>query len=365
MKFSINQSEFNATLATVSKGASSRSTLPILSGILIRAQDNNLTLETTDMDLSIRCVCPALIESEGESVVPAKLLNDVVKNLPDAAIHFESGLDAATILCDTSSFSIKTLDAQDFPGFPDVEEQTKVTLPFKTFSSMVKKVARVTSRDESRAILSGVLIEKENGTLRMVATDSYRLAMEEASVEKSETSFSAVIPGSFLNDLAALSGEHDTIDLALSENQIIARYGLYTFISRRIEGNYPNYTQMLADTFDTTIKFNTKQFLEAVKRVSLVSNNSTSPLRFDINSGSQTTQISTTSQDIGTAQETISSQVEGVDTQIAFNGHFLLDGLTAFTEETIQLGLQGGVKPGIFKNDSGSFIYLIMPVRSQ
>lgn len=362
MKFSINQSEFNAVLGVVSKGAATRSTLPVLAGILLQASNGNIILEATDMDQSIRCVCPALIEEEGQVVVPAKIITDVVKNLPDAAIHFSFDGESATILCDTSSFSLKTLDAADFPGFPEVEKLTTVHLPFKTFSSMVKRVARVVSRDDSRPILAGVLIDVADSTVKMVATDSYRLALEETTIEQENAEFSAVISGSFLNELASLAGEYEQIELSLSENQIIARYGNYTFINRRIEGNYPNYNQLLPESFDTKINFDGKKLLDAAKRVSLVSNN-TSPVRFDVNQASQTTQLSCTTQDTGAAQETIGSAIEGEDVQIAFNGHYLIDGLNSLDGNMVCLELQGSVKPGIFKNEQGNFIYLIMPVR--
>lgn len=362
MNFSINQSELHSVLNVVSKGAATRSTLPILSGILIRASQGSIELEATDMDQSIKCVCPALVESEGQVVIPARLLTDVIKNLGDAAIHVQTSEDTATVLCDNSSFSLKTLNADDFPGFPVVEEETSVHIPFKIFSDGIKKVARVVSRDDSRPILSGVFIQVEEGILRLVATDSYRLALEELPIEDNNSSFSAVISGNFLNDLASLPAENETIELALSENQIIARYGNYTFINRRIEGNYPNYNQLLPENISTKVVFNTKQLLDAAKRVSLVSNN-TSPVRFNINNGSQTTQLSSTSQDIGAAQETVSSSVEGEDVEIAFNAHYLIDGLTSFTDNEIVLELQGGVKPGIFKTQNNNFIYLIMPVR--
>ena len=362
MKFSINQNEFNNTLTVVSKGAATRSTLPILSGILIKAFDNMLILEATDMDQSIRCSCPALIEEEGETVVPARLLTDIVKNLPDAAIHFSYSEDAATVLCDTSSFSLKTLQASDFPGFPEAEEQNCINLPFKTFSSMVKKVSRAVSRDDSNPILSGVLLQVENNVLRMVATDSRRLSLCEAELETPSEEFSAVISGTFLNDLASLLGEYEQITLALSENQIIAKYGSYTFINRRIEGNYPPYNQLLTGEFTTHITFNTQQLLQAIKRVSLVSSN-TSPVRFDLNQASQTTQLSSTTKDVGAAQETISSQIEGEDIQIAFNSRYLIDGLSTIDDEIITLDLLSNLKQGIFRNQDGSFIYLLMPVR--
>lgn len=362
MKFSISQSELHTTLNIVSKGAATRSSLPILSGILIKAEENTLTLETTNMDQSIRCLCPALIEEEGQTVVPAKLFSEIVKSLPDAAVHFNYSEDTATILCDTSSFSLKTLNPADFPSFPTVEQLSTIQLPFQIFSNMVRRVVRVVSRDDSRPILSGVYIDINNEKLRMVATDSYRLALEESEIETPQEEFSAVISGAFLNDLANLPAEHELIDFALSETQIIVQYNNYTFINRRIEGNYPNYNQLLPESFTTKVSFNTKQLLNATKRVSLVTNN-TAPIRLDINLASNTTQLSSTTQDLGAAQETISSNVEGEDVQIAFNAHYLIDGLNSFSEDEITLELQGSVKPGIFKNKDGNFLYLIMPVR--
>ena len=158
MKFSINQSELQNALSVVLKGIATRSTLPILSGIYLDAHDDTLTLQATDLELSIQYSVSALIEETGKAVVPGKLFSEIVKNLPDAAVHVAAEDDSAVITCDTASFSIKTLDAEDFPGFPHVDVQQEVSIPFTQFASMVKRVARVVSKDESRAILTGVLI---------------------------------------------------------------------------------------------------------------------------------------------------------------------------------------------------------------
>jgi DNA polymerase-3 subunit beta len=363
VKFSINQSELQSALNIVAKGAATRSTLPILSGILIRAYEDTLTLEATNLDLSIRCSVPAMIEEEGETVIPSRLLVDVVKSLPDMAIHIETTDDAATILCETSSFSLKTLSAQDFPGFPEVHADSSLSIPFDTFCHMVKRVAKVVSRDESRAILTGVLVEAVEGTLKMVATDSYRLAVTDTDFEGPLEGFSAVIAGMFLMDLASLPVEDDKIELALAENQIMVKYGKTTFVNRRIEGNYPNYKQLIPDGYVTRAAYSTKQLFDAVKRTSLLSNK-TAPVKFDLNAASQTTQLSTASQDIGAASETIASQIEGEDVEIAFNFAYVLDGLASVETDTVFIELQSSMKPGIFKSDDAErFMYLIMPVR--
>ena len=225
MKFSINKTELQNALAVVMKGTSTRSTLPILSGIYIETQEDSLLLQATDLELSIQYHTSALIEEPGKTVLPGKLFSDIVKNMPDAAIHIDVQDDAAVITCDTSSFSIKTLSADDFPGFPHVDIEQEISVPFDTFAAMVKRVARIVSKDESRGVLQGVLITLKENQLRMVATDSYRVAVTDAETTQSEVSeFQAVILGSFLQEIASLPRSENPISIALSENQIVMKY---------------------------------------------------------------------------------------------------------------------------------------------
>ena len=264
MKFSINQSELQNALSVVLKGIATRSTLPILSGIYLDAHDDTLTLQATDLELSIQYSVSALIEETGKAVVPGKLFSEIVKNLPDAAVHVAAEDDSAVITCDTASFSIKTLDAEDFPGFPHVDVQQEVSIPFTQFASMVKRVARVVSKDESRAILTGVLITLEDTTLKMVATDSYRLAITEAELpESSAEEFQAVIAGSFLQEISSLPRSEDDLKLALAENQIVVTYHDTVFINRRLEGNFPNYRQLLPDSYATRVSMDVGHLVAA------------------------------------------------------------------------------------------------------
>ncbi len=364
MKFSINQSEFQNAIAVVLKGIATRSTLPILSGIYMEAHSDHLTMQATDLELSIQYTVPALVEEEGKSVFPGKLISDIVKNLPDAAVHVDAGEDSAIITCDTSSFSIKTLDAEDFPGFPHVDTQQRISIPFSQFSSMVKRVARVVSKDESRAILTGVLITLEGQTLKMVATDSYRLAITETTLDESAAEgFQAVIAGSFLQELASLARTDNDISIALAENQIVVTYQDTVFINRRIEGNFPNYRQLLPDSYATRVKINLDHLVSGVKRTSILGQQS-SPVKFSIDTGSQSIQLSAAAQDVGSAQETISCSGEGESVEIAFNYTYVLDGLGSVATDDVYLEVQSGLKPGIFKSGEGeNFLYLVMPVR--
>lgn len=364
MKFSINKGELQNALTTVMKGAVVRTSAPVLAGVYCRAEQDRLCLQTTDNILSIRYHVNALVEEEGQVVIPAKLWADIIKTLPDAAVHLETHEDSVSILCDTASFSLKTLPAKEFPGFPEVDPQQTLEIPFKSFASMIKKVSRIASHDESRAILTGILISYEDKTLRLVATDSYRLAVVEVDFEQgSDEPFEAVIPSNFLQDIASLPSSNDNISLSLTENQIVIKYQDTVFVNRRLEGNYPNYRQLIPQSYETKVEFPTSQLVSVVKRISLLST-STSPLRFDVNLDSQTTQISTVSQDIGAAQEIIKSKVEGGDMVVAFNHQYVLDGLNVIETETVDFELQDSRKPGVFRsNTQERFLYLIMPVR--
>lgn len=364
MKININQLELQNALSIVAKGVSTQSTLPVLSGIHIKASQDSLIFQSTDLEISIQYETAALVEEEGETVVPGKLLLEIVKSLPDATVLLETSDDSIIIMCDSSSFSLKTLNPLDFPSFPQVEASESAEIPVSEFTSMIKKVARVVSKDESRAILSGVLVSVEEDTLKMVATDSYRLAVCESSIQGYKgDEFEAVISGSFLQEIASIPRSAEYINLALSDNQIVVKYGSIIFINRRIEGKFPNYKQLLPSSYSTRAHIDVKSLTESVKRVSLLNKVST-PIRFNFDTGSQILQISTSAQDIGTAQESISCQIEEEENEIAFNYAYVLDGLSAISTSGVYIEIQNSMKPGIFKSEEDeNFLYLIMPVR--
>ena len=363
MRFSINRTELQNAISIVLKGVSTRSTLPVLSGILLEAAGDRLTLQTTDLEVSIQYSVAALVEEEGRAVVPGKLFSDIVKNLPDAAVHVRAEDEQAFVTCDTSSFSLKALNHEDFPGFPSVDTHQRIEIPFAQFAAMVKRVSRVVSKDESRPILTGVLITLEGGLLRMVATDSYRLAVTEALLDSSADDFQAVISGAFLSEIASLPKTEAAVSLALAENQIVVTCQDTVFINRRIEGNFPNYKQLLPDSYVTRATLDVDRLVAGVKRASLMGSSST-PVKFDLNMASQTVQLSAAAQDVGSAQETLACELEGEDVEIAFNFAYVLDGLSAVGSDEVYLEVQSALKPGIFRAvGADNYLYLVMPVR--
>lgn len=362
MKLSINQTELLNALTIVQKAISARSTTPVLSGIYVETRLDEVVFQATDLELSIKYKTTALVEEDGATVFPGKLIVDIVKNLPDAAVHIEVNDNEAIIACESSSFSIKCLNPIDFPGFPDVETEQQISIPFEDFSNMARKVCRCVSKDESRAILTGVLIETENDQLKMVATDSYRLALTDVNLKNQTEGFSAVLSGSFIADLAGLPKTGDDISFALAENQIIVSYRATTFINRRIEGRYPNYKQLLPTSCETRCIVDRKALLAAVKRSSLL-DHSGSQVRFNINVASQTLQLST-SQDAGSTQEIVKAQIEGNDVEIGFNSYYVGEGLSVMDSSQVSFEVVSALKPGIIKGTEGEqYLYLVMPVR--
>lgn len=363
MKFTIARTELLDALSTVSKGLSSRTTLPILSGILITASGEEITLQATDLEISIKTSSKARVEQQGSVVVPGKLTTDIVRNLPEAAVTLEVQSSGVSVTCGQSSFVVRTLAADDFPKFPDVKPAHMVTLPTDVFSKVVHQVSRAVSRDETRPILTGVLVVVEDTALRMVATDSYRLCVREVPVEGAGGPLEAVVPGRAIEDVSRLSSSSETVGLGVSENQIVFSFGQTTFVSRRIEGSFPNYRQLVPSECQTRVLIDRQELMEAVKRVSLMAQHS-APLRVSVTAEERVMALTAQTQDVGEAKEDLEVDVTGPTVEMAFNHAYLMDGISVADSEKVALEIVSPLKPGVIKPAEGDdFIYLLMPVR--
>lgn len=364
MKLSIARSELLDALTVVSKGMSARSTLPILSGILLSTGDGTVTFQATDLEVSVRHSVPALIETDGQTVIPGKLLGDIVRSLPEAAVTLETDGDVVLVRCQQSSFTVKTLNPVDFPKFPEIAVEHSVTLPAGVLAGMVKKVSKAVSRDETRAILTGVLVVIDGPSIKMVATDSYRLAVTERVLEEAPAEdLEVVVPGRALEEITRITASSEKVTLGMSENQIVFEFGETTFVTRRIEGSFPNYKQLIPKESETTLTVTTEELQAAVKRVSLLALHNT-PLRLSVSAEDHTLSLSATTQDVGDASEDLMVKVDGNDVEVAFNHAFLADGLASMSTETLDLEVQGPLKPGLMRSHGEEeFLYLLMPVR--
>ena len=366
MKFTVSQSALSEALAVVSKGMASNSTLAVLTGIYIKASEGTLEFQTTNLTISIRHKIAANVEEEGETVVSGKILSNIVKTLPDAAVEFEGGDRGVSILCDKSSFRLNTLDARDFPEFPQFDLEQTVELPSALLSDMVDKVYKVTSKDSSRPVLSGVLLTVADNTIRLVATDSFRMAVADSNVETSslEGTFETIVGGNTFHDALTLPSMTENVLIGTTDSQVVFVFGNTTYVSRKIEGNFPNYRQLLPSGCATSVHLDAAQFGGALKRVSVIASSNPS-VRLDADVDGHLMRLSASSPDQGESSELLDADVEGQTMSIALNFHYVFDCVNAVGgTDGLTLELQGPMQPAIFKAYGKiNYLYLLMPVR--
>jgi DNA polymerase-3 subunit beta len=362
MKQKIKKTQLIHALAAVSKGMSSRSTMPILSGVLMIASDNQLTLQSTDLEISIQNKTAALIEEEGETVVPGRLFTEIIKSLPEASVVIEEKGSGLTVFCGESSFMVSTLNPMDFPSFPTVDIDRQVIVEAKDLQKLVKKAAKAVSGDESRPVLMGVLIKVIEGRLVFVATDSYRLAVVEKEINNTGE-FELIVPGAVLEEVARISVGEENIVIAESENQIIFTSGQTIFVSRKIEGNYPNYEVLIPKERTISAVINASAFLTAIKRVAVASQ-ANGPIKLTFDPATQKLTINSKTLDVASGSETIEAEIEGEYLEIGFNHQYITDGLSVIDEEEVLFENQGALKSGVLKTTGEEqFLYLTMPLR--
>ncbi len=365
MKFTVSQSSLMKALTVVAKGMGTNSTLPILSGIYVRAQDGTLEFQTNNLTISIRHLIPANVEEPGETVVSGKVITNIVKTLSDSAVTFEGSGRTITVSCDKSTFRLNTLNPSDWPAFPDLAPDRTIELPGELLSRMVDKVYKVTSRETSRPILQGILLTVEDNTIRLVATDSFRLAVCDSSVESpAGEAFRAIVGGTVFHDVLTMPSSDETIQIGTTESQVIFTFGNTTFVTRRIEGNFPDYKQLLPPTCGTAVTLDVAEFSAALKRVSVIALQNAA-VRFDIDADAGLMRLSASSPEQGESSELLPVEVEGQSLSIALNYHYVFDCVNAVSgSDEMRLELQGSVQPGIFKcNGKVNYLYLLMPVR--
>ncbi|MBO7675228.1 MAG: DNA polymerase III subunit beta [Atopobiaceae bacterium] len=366
MKFTVSQSALARAISVVSKGIGAQAVLPILAGVHIRAQAGSIECQTTNMNISIRHVIPANVEEEGATVLSGKILTNVVKNLPDSAVTFDDTSGSMSITCEKSRFRLNALDAADFPEFPALELDRSVELPSALLSSMVDKVYKVTSKDTSRPILAGVLLTVEDNTIRLVATDSYRLAVCDTNTQTAgvDAKFEVIVPGGTFHDVLTLPSMTETITIGLASSQIVFDFGSTTYVSRRIEGNFPNFRQLLPATCNCTVRLDAASLAQALRRVSVIATSNPS-VRFDVDADGGLLKLSASSPDQGESTELIDVEVDGASMSIALNFHYVLDCVSASAQDKdVALELLSSMQPAVFKSYANiNYLYLLMPVR--
>jgi DNA polymerase-3 subunit beta len=361
MKVGVTREEFIASLAVVARGVSTRTAVQILSGVQLRAEDGLLHLAATDMELSLRTSMPARIDAAASVVVPGRLLAELSRLLPEGDVELEGGAEEGVlrVSCGSASYTLHTYSAEDFPRLPEVEAASLFALDRDAFLDTVSRVSRAASRDESRPVLTGILVRFEGGTLVMAATDSYRLAVKQTAVSAG-ADLEALVPARALSEVQRLAAAADALELGVLENQVVFELGGTTLTSRRIDGQFPNYKALLPENFENEVVLPRGELLDVVRRVAVMAQRN-APLRLRFSEGELT--VTARTPDVGEATESLPAPYSGDPLEIGFNAEFLRDGIDSVEGDDVRLKLISPLRPAVLQGTETDFTYLIMPIR--
>ncbi len=361
MKFRCDRDVLSDALQVVQRAVSARPGIPALTGVLLEVgADGTLTLTTTDLEVSARYTIDVQAQEAGAALAPAKLVGDMVKSLSEAPVEVEADQSQARIRSAAYEGVVRLLPVEDFPTLQS-PSGTKVTVAAGAFAEAVAQVSKAASRDESRPVLTGVLVEVTPEGITLAATDSYRLAVRELAATAAGES-RAIVPERALVEAgrAAAAEDKSDVELTMDESQVSFRAGTLNLTSRLIEGEFPNYRQLLPDNYENRLILPRQQLMDAVRRVGLMARDN-SPVRMEFNALG--VRLSSSSPDLGQAVEAVEAKYEGEELTAAFNPTYLGDGLAAATGETVRIEVRDGLKPGIVRGETDDFTYLVMPVR--
>ncbi|NGC78419.1 DNA polymerase III subunit beta [Lactobacillus reuteri] len=379
MNFTINRTAFISQLNNILRAISSKTTIPILTGLKMVVNENNIVLTGSNSDITIESVIDAnntdndlSIEETGAIVLPARFFSDIVKKLPDKKVTIEvtSGFQA-DITSGSAKFQINGQDAENFPHLPEVETDKTVTLPNDILKEVIRQTVIAVSKQESRPILAGVHMTLKDGILTAVATDSHRLAQRKVVLENIDNGidFDVIIPGKSMEELSGMiSDVHEDVQMQVTENQVLFIFGNTHFYSRLLEGNYPETSQLIPKTADTTVELEAGSFLASIERASLLSHESRNDVvKLSLKPSENLVRISGDSPDIGMVEEEVTtSALDGNDLEISFNPNYMKDALRSFGQATIKISFTSPLRPFTLvpTEDQENFVHLITPVRT-
>lgn len=379
MKFTINRPAFISQLNNVLRAISSKTTIPILTGLKMVVDKERIILTGSNSDITIESVIEAsdtdydlTVEDPGAIVLPARFFSEIVKKLPDKQVTIEvtSGFQA-DITSGTAKFQINGQDAENFPHLPEVETNKTITLPNDVLKEVIRQTVIAVSKQESRPILAGIHITLHDGLLTAVATDSHRLAQRRVTLNDVDNGidFDVIIPGKSMNELSGMISDVDEdVQVQVTENQILFIFGNTHFYSRLLEGNYPETSQLIPDTADTTVELDAGTFLASIERASLLSHESRNDVvKLTLKPDENLMRISSDSPDIGTVEEEVATtSLDGNDLEISFNPNYMKDALRSFGQTTVKIAFTSALRPFTLvpTEDGENFVHLITPVRT-
>ena len=362
LRISVSKDELVSALGVVARAVSTRTSVQILSGILLEAQGDELRLAATDMELSLRATAPAQLEGDGAIVLPGKTFADIARLLPgdEVSIEHKAAESVVHITSGSASYTLHTYNPEDFPRLQELDTVQTFSVDRESLLETIHRVARAASRDESRPVLTGILVSFTGGKLVMAATDSYRLAVKETELAGSAPELEAIVPSRALQELARIAGSGDSVEVGVHENQVVFATDGVWLTTRRIDGRFPNYRQLLPEQFEHELTLPRSELLEVVRRAAVMIQRAT-PLQLRFAEGELT--VIARTHDVGESQESMPVAFSGDTLEIGFNADFLRDGLESMDGDDVRLKLISPLRPAVIQGEGDDFTYLVMPIR--
>ncbi|WP_409227361.1 DNA polymerase III subunit beta [Gudongella sp. SC589] len=362
MKFKVEQKDLARHITIAQRGISTRSTLQILDGILIQANDNGLKLTATDLEISIETFIEAYVEEKGKIVLNSRIFGDIVKKLPDDTISFHVKDNHVHIKCQNAEFNIIGNSGEDYPDLPIIMEENQFTISKDLLKSAIRQTVFATTQDETRPSLTGVLLEIANKEISFVSLDGYRLALRKMPTQ-SDIDEKIIIPGRSLNELnKILEDKEEDLTISLSQGQVIFNLGDTIMYSKLLEGQFFNYKDIMRSDHKTKVIVNRRSLQNGLERASLLAKEEKANLvKISVSNGEL---IIKSNSEMGDVYEEINSDQDGDDLNIAFNSRYILEGIKIMDNEEIVMNFVGSLNPCIINGvDDDTYTYLVLPVR--
>jgi DNA polymerase III subunit beta len=359
MKLSIAKEHLLNGLQAVQNVVGTRTTLPILSNVLLVAQDNRLQLTVTDLDVTISCSVPAAVSVEGRATVPVKKLVGIARELAPGDLEIEiDDKSVCSLQAGSSFYKINGLAAAEYPPLPTFKQARAVTLPQEKLKSMLKRTSFAVSTDETRYVLNGIFFSLKDNKVTLVATDGRRLAFTENQAD-------FIVPTKAINEVNRLIGTTGNVEIKFSDNQVSFTFNEEgangtLIISKLVDGNYPNYSQVIPKDLQERVPLPREEFLSALRRAELMTSDKSNSVKLSFSRNQLA--ITANTPEVGEARETLAINYKGKDFAIAFNPTYLMDPLKALDTDEIYFELIDELSPGVVKT-TAPFLYVIMPMR--
>ncbi len=353
---------------SVVKGVASKTTMPILEGILIQTNDNEIKLTTYDLEIGIEYVMECDVIEQGSTVVNAIMFSEIIRKLPDTEIHISvNDKNLLEIECEGSLYKLATMNPEEFPELPKIEVENSIEVDQNVLKNMIRKTIFAVSTEESRPIFTGCLFEIENNKLTLVSVDGFRLALRSIFLNKQSNDFKAVIPGKTLNEVnKIISDTFEPVKIGVSKNQALFEMDNCKVVTRILDGEFLNYKNVIPSNWETRVRVNKANLQNSFERISLISASTVEkekkyPVKVQVDIGKVT--ISCTNQ-TGDAKEELFVSTEGKNLEAGFNPKYFLDSLKAIEDDEVFVEFGSSISPCLVKStDNSDYTYMILPIR--